>query len=66
MHISSHGAHGDITCDAGFRGCCLCPSTDLLKMGSSVNRRLSLEPGLPASWWPQPALASLRRHILFS
>lgn len=32
-----------------------------------VNRRLSLEPGhgLPANWWPQPALASLRRHIVF-
>lgn len=43
------------------------PKHTCLKWALPVNRRLSLEPGrgLPANWWPEPALASLRRHIVF-
>lgn len=60
--------HSNIKWNVGFEIADYVHKQTCLKWALPVNRRLSLEPGcgLPANRWPQPALASLRRHVVFS
>ena len=66
VHTSSHTAASNGMLDLEIAG--YVHKQTCLKQALPVNRRLSLEPGhgLPANGWPQPALALLRPHILFS